>query len=335
MAGAVEARYFEPEGGSVACSLCRRRCLIAPDRVGACRVRLNEAGRLVLPFAGLASAVAVDPIEKKPLYHFLPGSRVLSVGYLGCNMRCPFCQNHGISQSVDSPTEAVSPRGLVEAARRASCPSIAHTYSEPLVHAEFVAACMEEARAAGLFNVLVTNGQAQAEAARDVLGLCDAANVDLKAWDRSFYSGELGGDLDETLDFIRIAFGLGVRVEVTTLVIPGKNDDDAQIDGIASFIASLSPDIPYHLSAYRPMYRYAIPATPASAVRRLADVARARLRYVYAGNLGAEPSDTACRRCGATLVSRRGYAVDSRGILDGSCAACGEPAPFFAATHRS
>lgn len=324
------AKYFSRDGDDVVCSLCHHGCRIAPGRAGACRVRRNDGGSLALPYAGKASAVAVDPIEKKPLYHFMPGSRTLSVGYLGCNLRCPFCQNHGISQTVDAPTEPVDPASLVEAARRTGCPSIAHTYSEPLVHAEFVVACMRAAREAGLLNVLITNGSASNEAARDVLELCDAVNVDVKAWDGDFYARELGGELDETLAFVKVAVRMGVHVEATTLVIPGRNDDEKQIAEIASFLASLSPEIPYHLSAYRPMYRYSIPPTKDATIRRLASVASGRLRHVYAGNLGAEPQETRCAACGATLVKRRGYAVDPSGLSDdGTCAACGSRAPFF------
>ena len=283
---------------------------------------------MALPFYGMVSAVSADPIEKKPLYHFMPGSETYSVGYLGCNLRCPFCQNHGISQSVDAATRRVDPAGLVAEARAAGCPSLAHTYSEPLVHAEFVAACMKAARDAGLANALVTNGCCGDEAAADVLSQCDAVNVDLKSWDEGFYRDELGGDLESVKRFVTAAVDYGVQVEVTTLVIPGKNDDPAGIAAIAGFLASLSPDIPYHLSAYRPMYRYTIPATKASALRSLADVARRSLRYVYTGNVPGERSVTLCRACGAVLVSRIGYAVDASGLRGERCASCGEISPI-------
>ena len=331
-----EARYYAKASGQLAqCTLCHHRCRIAPGTSGICKVRRNDGGMLVLPYYGLASALAIDPIEKKPLYHFLPGSSVYSIGYLGCNLRCPFCQNYGISQSVAAPAERVSPARLAEDARRAGCPSIAHTYSEPVVHAEFVEAAMRAARAKGLFNVLVTNGCAGMDTAASLLALCDAVNVDIKAWDESFYRDELGGDLDEVRSFVETAFRSGVHVEATTLVIPGKNDSAAQIDGIASFLASLSPDVPLHLSAYRPMYRYSIPATPVSTIRNLAETARRKLRYVYPGNIVGERSITACRSCGSVLVSRHGYSVDASGLRGGACAACGAPSPIVTAAHES
>jgi len=290
---------------------------------------------MTLPFYGMASAVSADPIEKKPLYHFMPGSATYSVGYLGCNLRCPFCQNHGISQRTDAPTWRVEPAGLVAEARAARCPSLAHTYSEPLAHAEFVVDCMKAAREAGLANVLVTNGYCGEEAAAAVLSLCDAVNVDVKAWDEGFYREELGGDLNSVKRFVMMAVEYDVHVEATTLVIPGKNDDPAQIDAIAGFLAALSPDIPYHLSAYHPMYRYTIPATKASTLRSLADLARRRLRYVYSGNLPGERSLTLCRACGAVLVSRMGYAVDASGLRGCRCASCGEPSPIHGARKKN
>lgn len=330
-ASAPEGRYYERlEGGSVRCGLCPHRCVLKDGAVGLCRVRVNHGGRLELPFFGAVSAEAIDPIEKKPLYHFKPGSRVYSVGYLGCNLRCPFCQNYGISQTTLAPSVAYTPAGLARAAKASGCPSLAHTYSEPLVHAEFVIETMVEARAAGLANVLVTNGCALADAASDVLDHCDAANVDLKSWDTAWYRSELGGDLDAVKAFIAMAIEKGVHVEVTTLVIPGKTDKPEDIVAMSKFLAGLSPDIPYHLSAYRPVYKYTIPPTPDATVQKLASLAREQLRYVYEGNIFNESNDTRCPYCGAILVRRHGYAVDASGLKHGACAACGTPAPFVA-----
>lgn len=284
-----EARYWRPEGELIRCGLCHHRCSIAPGRSGVCRVRKNEGGRVVLPYYGLISAAAVDPIEKKPLYHFLPGSAVYSVGYLGCNLRCPFCQNHHIAQDFDAAAAAyASPERLARAALASGAPSLAHTYSEPLIHIEYVMVAMREARALGLKNVLVTNGSAAAEPARDVLALCDAVNLDIKAWDPAWYSEELGGDRDEALAFARAACEAGVHLEVTTLVVPGRNDTDEDVEGIAAFLAGLDPEIPYHLSAYHPAWRYREPPTPVSTLRRLKAVAERRLRYVHMGNVPGE-----------------------------------------------
>lgn len=329
MTVAGTARFFEPRpDGSIRCELCHHRCVIAVGGSGICQVRRNAGGTMVLPFYGHASGLSIDPIEKKPLYHFLPGSQTWSIGYVGCNLRCPFCQNYHISQSTDAATECITPEQLVAGALRAQCPSIAHTYSEPLVHAEFVIECMKQARAAGLLNVLVTNGCARAPASTELLALCDAVNVDIKSFDPDWYRAELGGDLETVMAFIRQAQRLGVHVEATTLVIPGKNDGEAQIAGIAGFLAGLSADIPLHLSAYRPMFRYTIPATPEVTIDHAVAVARRFLTYVYPGNIPRERAATSCRSCGATLVSRRGYAIDTRGLRGSRCAACGAASPI-------
>jgi len=302
---------------------------LAAGSSGICKVRKNEGGRLVLPFAGRVSSVAVDPIEKKPLYHFKPGSAALSIGFVGCNLRCPFCQNWGISQGVDAPTEPLDPGECAALARHARSASVAYTYSEPAVHAEWVIEAMASVRAAGLSNVLVTNGCVLPPASTELLARCDAVNVDLKSWDADFYRRELGGELEAVKAFIAEAFGAGVHVEATTLVLPGANDSDDEIDAMAAFLASLSPDIPYHLSAYRPMHRWTKPATSPESVVRLAAVARRRLRHVYAGNLASERNDDPCPACGAVLARRAGYSVDSSGLAKGPdgearCAACGE-----------
>jgi pyruvate formate lyase activating enzyme len=330
-AGAPIGRFWRsgasPED-SLRCELCPHRCALALGQHGLCRVRLNEGGRLVLPYYGALSAAAIDPIEKKPLYHFLPGSSVYSAGYLGCNLRCPFCQNYHISQTTSVPYERVSPKELIAAALASGCPSLAHTYSEPLVHAEYLLEAMTEARKAGLYNVLVTNGCVLEAPAREILALCDAANVDLKAWDPLWYRGELGGELDAVKDFITLSHSLGVALEITTLVIPGKNDADQDIQDMTAFLADLSADIPYHLSAYHPDYRYAIKATPAATIRRLASIARQKLRYVYPGNLAGESSDTRCPSCGQVLVSRVGYRVSAAGLSGSRCARCGSQSPI-------
>jgi len=324
------ARFFEQRSdGVIQCLLCHHRCTIAAGASGICRVRRNAGGTMVLPFYGHASGLSVDPIEKKPLYHFMPGSQAWSIGYVGCNLRCPFCQNHHISQSTGASTERITPEQLVDGAQQARCPSIAHTYSEPLVHAEFVIECMKHARAAGLLNVLVTNGCARAPASTEMLELCDAINVDIKSFDADWYRDELGGDLETVMAFISEAHRLGVHIEATTLIIPGKNDDEAQIAGIAGFLAGLSADIPLHLSAYHPMYRYTIPATPKATIDRAVAVARGFLAYVYPGNISGERAVTICRACGATLVSRRGYATDTHGLQGSRCAACGAHSPII------
>jgi pyruvate formate lyase activating enzyme len=252
------------------------------------------------------------------------------VGFVGCSFHCGFCQNWHISQSTDAATRFVSPEDLVDIARRERSFAIAYTYSEPLVHFEYVLEASQLARRAGLKNVLVTNGYLNSGPAGDLLPFVDAANVDLKAWDPEFYRRETGGKLEEVKRFIREAAGR-IHLEVTTLVIPTKNDDPAQIEGIAGFIAGLDPGIPLHLSAYYPQHRYTVPPTPPSTVRRLAEVARRTLRHVYVGNLGAETSDTTCSSCGNVLVRRVGWHVEISGVQDGKCSQCGAKTPIIGA----
>jgi pyruvate formate lyase activating enzyme len=324
-------RFYERrEDGRVQCLLCPHRCLIAPGKHGICRVRSNRDGDLELPYYGRLSAVAVDPIEKKPLYHFYPGSEILSVGFVGCSLRCPFCQNHHIAHDTLAPTEYVSPEALVELALKRHSFAISYTYSEPIVHLEYVLDTAGLARRRGLKNVLVSNGYICPQPASELIGLMDAANIDLKTFDPEFYSRELGGGLEEVKGFLSAAAGR-LALEVTTLVIPTKNDSDEEIDALAGFLASLDPELPYHLSAYYPQYRYNLPPTPHALLDRLAAVARRHLRYVYLGNIGMEETNTVCPQCGALLVRRRGYAVSVKGLADGRCSACGTAIPIVGA----
>jgi pyruvate formate lyase activating enzyme len=322
------ARWFEARAdGKVACQLCPHRCLVTEARPGKCGVRRWSAGGLTLPFYGRVSSLAVDPIEKKPLYHFHPGARILSAGFVGCSFHCKFCQNWEISQGTEAATRFLSPEELVAAARREGSFAIAYTYSEPLVHAEYVLESARLARAAGLKNVLVSNGYLNPGPTDEILPFIDAANIDLKGFDESFYRIETGGSLKDVERFLLQAAGR-VHLEITTLVIPTKNDDTSQIEGIARFVASLGKDTPLHLSAYHPDYKYSIHATAPLSLRALADAARRHLRYVYVGNLGAEECDTACADCGNVLVRRRGYSVQVTGVRHGMCSACGAAAPI-------
>lgn len=324
----MEARFFERrEDRKVRCRLCPHNCLIAQDRHGICQVRFNRNGELQLPFYGKLSSIAVDPIEKKPLYHFYPGREILSVGFVGCSFRCPFCQNYRISQDTRIPTELVSPQDLADMALRQGSFGISYTYSEPLVHLEYVLDTARIAQTKGLKNVLVSNGYINPEPAAEMLKLMDAANIDLKTFNPDFYRKEIGGKLEEVKRFLGQASGK-IALEVTTLVIPTKNDSLEEIEAIARFLASLDPGIPYHLSAYFPQYRYTIPPTPPATLHRLAEAARRHLHYVYLGNVGLEETNTACRGCGNLLVRRRGYSVTIKGIREGKCDRCGASAPI-------
>jgi pyruvate formate lyase activating enzyme len=338
------------------CSLCHHRCLIPPGGRGLCGTRENPAGNaagsrvfsegLSLPYYGYVTAAAVDPIEKKPLYHFRPGSRILSLGFAGCNLRCPFCQNWQISQIGKGAPQGrrIKPEDAVALAleKGPSYPpggfsgqtfsegQIAYTYSEPLIHFEFLRDCMEFAHQRGVANVLVSNGCISPGRAEQILPLVDAANIDLKCFSEKTYREILGGDLETALDFIRAARRYGVCLELTTLVVPGLNDGEAELDRCAEFIAALGDTpagpsgrrpVPWHLSAYHPSYRWNAPPTESAALLRAAERARKLLPYVYAGNIAGEKNDTPCPRCGAVLVRRRGYRVESRLSSGGNPAA--------------
>ena len=339
------ARFFDREGGDVIrCRLCPRRCAIASGRFGACGVRGNKNGKGILPFYGYVTALAVDPIEKKPLYHFRPGSGIISAGFAGCNLRCPFCQNWHISQSTGAPGRLMPPGDLVSSAMHENTSSIAYTYSEPLVHIEFLLDCMALAHRHGIANVLVTNGCINSEAADEVLSLADAANIDLKCFSGETYAKILGGAssrdgdpsrpgfLETVLAFIRLARSKGVHTEVTTLVVPGLNDSDGELDACAAFIES--QQIPWHLSAYRPEYRWNAPPTDPVLLEKVRERANKKIRYVYTGNISGGENNTYCPRCNELLIRRRGYRTEIHSLAkpsDGgnycNCAKCGERIP--------
>lgn len=324
------ASYWRPEGEKLRCLLCPHSCLLSEGRFGSCRVRFASGGRLSLPFYGAISAMAVDPIEKKPLYHFHPGSRILSLGFLSCNLACPFCQNWEISQSTDQETRQIPPEGLIAAAREAGSIGIAFTYSEPLVHFEYVRDLAAAFRDAGLKTVLVSNGYLRRDPAREILSLMDAANIDLKSFSAATYADRLKGGLEAVREFIDIAAGM-VHLELTCLLVPGMNDSDGEIQAMTEWVAGINPDIPFHLSAYHPAWKSGIPATKASDLRRALGIARQKLHYVYSGNLPGSEENTLCRGCGALLVSRTGYQARLRDISGSKCARCGKEVPMILA----
>jgi pyruvate formate lyase activating enzyme len=330
-------RFFEAQAeGIVRCGLCPRRCAIQSGNFGACGVRGSKNGAAVIPFYGFVSALALDPVEKKPLYHFRPGSRILAIGFAGCNLRCPFCQNWRISRNTGIQGRWMKPGELIAAALRENSFAIAYTYSEPLVHAEYLLDCMALARRHGIANVLVTNGCVNIEAAREILALTDAANIDLKSFSAESYAKMLGGDLETVLEFIKLALETGTHIELTTLIVPAFNDSDEELDCCAAFIAGLrgasgGPGIPWHLSAYHPEYRWNAPPTDPAFLLRAAEKARKKLAFVYTGNIADAENNTRCSHCGLVLVRRKAYQVETPGLAkpagDGRfyhCAACGE-----------
>ena len=313
--------YKKSDGNKILCELCPNKCEISNSRHGICRIRFNKNGDLDLPLYGKLSAIAMDPIEKKPLYHFYPESDILSIGFYGCSFHCPFCQNYSISQTNKGRFDEKTPEELVVIAKSHNSVGIAYTYSEPLIHFEYVLNSAKIARKNGLKNVLVSNGYINPEPAVELLEYLDAANIDLKAFTDDFYKKEVGGSLAEVKRFISQAAGK-IHLEVTTLVIPGKNDSDEEIESIARFLSGLSPDIPYHLSCYYPTYKYSIPPTPPGTVKRLAELAGKYLNYVYLGNVGSSETNTYCPKCRKLLIKRAGYNVTIKGIEKGRCVSC-------------
>jgi pyruvate formate lyase activating enzyme len=324
-----EASYYAKRAdGKVQCGLCPHNCVIAEDKTGICRVRVNRGGTLFTRIYGEVSSVAMDPIEKKPLYHFHPGSTILSVGTVGCSFRCRFCQNYSISQNPDHVTQYYAPEELVEMAGQRDSVGIAYTYTEPLIWFEYVLDCCRLARKAGLKNVFVTNGYINREPLLELLPLADAFNIDLKGMSEEFYRKTIGGKLQGVLDTItEVASREDIVLEVTTLVIPGYNDSEGEMEKLTGFISSLRPDIPYHLSAYFPMYHFTAPPTPLATLEHLREVAAKKMQYVYLGNVSG-PTNTLCHNCGALLVERRGYSVNTGRYRKGRCEACGTAVPI-------
>ncbi len=315
------ASHWRREDGAVRCELCPHRCLIAPEKQGICGVRENRGGELFALTYGNVAAVQVDPVEKKPLFHFHPGKPILSVGSVGCNFRCGFCQNHHLVEKR-APLFPVTIPDLVRAARRSGAVGISYTYNEPLIWFEFVADCAREFRKAGMTNVLVTNGFVSPEPLADLLPLVDAMNIDLKSMDPEFYRKICGGTLGPVLDTIRQSAG-ATHVEVTTLLVTGENDSDESIRAVVDFLAGVDPDIPLHLSRYMPMHRFTAPPTPPLRLAAAFRIARQILPYVYVGNYPLEGGgDTVCPACGTVVVRRHGYRTDPSGLSGNRCASC-------------
>jgi len=319
------------EGGRVSCALCAHRCDIAPSAFGVCGVRRNLEGKLFTLVYGEVIAASVDPIEKKPLYHFLPGSRSFSIATIGCNFKCGFCQNWQISQASKKDAKAggfaLMPEDVVREALARGCRSVSYTYTEPTIFFEYAYDTARLAREKGLLNVFVTNGYMTSEALEMVRPYLDAANVDLKAFKDETYKKVCKARLAPVLDSIRLMKSFGIWVEITTLVVPGLNDGDDELASIARFIASVDADMPWHVSRFHPDYKYdETGATPAATLKRaLAIGKREGLRYVYVGNIAGFDEDTHCPSCGRVVIGREGFRVREN-VLDGSkCPSCGTP----------
>ncbi|HEK86081.1 MAG TPA: AmmeMemoRadiSam system radical SAM enzyme [Candidatus Aminicenantes bacterium] len=328
-----QAMLFETiEGGKVRCNLCAHRCLLNDGQFGICGVRQNIEGVLYTYVYEEAIAAHIDPIEKKPLFHFLPGSKSLSVATIGCNFRCPFCQNWEISQVrfSDGPAGLKSTllpvKEVVRQALRNDCASISYTYTEPTIFFEYAFDSARLARESGIKNNFVTNGFMTREALETIKPYLDAANVDLKFFKDESYKKICKGRLEPVLESIRYMRELGIWVEVTTLVIPGLNDSEEELRGMAKFLVSVDRDIPWHLSRFHPDYEYhEAPPTPVATLRKAREIGQSEgLRYIYLGNVWGEGENTYCPNCGQLLISREGFWVKSNIIKDGYCPKCGQ-----------
>jgi len=330
--GSAPAILAIPEAdGAIRCVACAHRCLIRPGRSGICRVRREEHGSLRTLVYGELVATAVEPIEKKPLFHAWPGSVAYSVATRGCNFHCRYCQNWEIAQAdregLAPPVIHREPEEVVAAALTAGARSIAYTYVEPTIFIEFVLDTARLAHHAGLGNVLVTNGYQTPEALDLLAPLVDAANVDLKAFSDATYRRVCGARLDPVLETLVGMRRRDIWVEVTTLLVPGLNDDSDELTDLARWlVANLGAETPWHVSRFFPAYRMAdVSPTPATTVAMAAEIGRAAgLRHVYPGNLGAATDDdTTCPGCGTTLIRRRGYRGVASRLVHGACPSCG------------
>jgi pyruvate formate lyase activating enzyme len=320
-----------PDDQRVRCNLCSHRCVIAPDRLGACCVRQNLGGTLYTLVYDRVISQHVDPIEKKPLFHFLPGSHSFSIATAGCNFRCAFCQNWEISQLPrelgEIPGQPATPAQVANAARRAGCASVSYTYTEPTIYAEFALDTARAARDLGLRNVFVSNGYMTEEMLGLMAGLIDGINVDLKAGRGDFYHRMSGAALEPVLANLSTIQRLGIWLEVTTLVIPGLNDSDDELRWVARYLFDqLGEDVPWHISRFHPNYRMMdISPTPAATLERAWRIGRdVGLHYVYVGNVpGHESESTRCPECGTVIIRRVGYHTEVKALRTGKCARCG------------
>lgn len=324
--------YNKGVGGAVSCLLCNHYCKIKDEGVGFCRVRRNSNGILhSLNYAKLVVA-NIDPIEKKPLFHFLPGSLSYSIAAIGCNFKCDFCQNWEISQAqevekIGAKRFKVTPERVVEEAIKNKCMSISYTYTEPTVYFEFAYECAKLAKSQGLYNDFVTNGYMSREALEYISPYLDAANVDLKSFREDFYHKMCKASLKPVLENITLMKKLNIWVEITTLVIPGYNDSKEELSDIACFISSLDKSIPWHISRFHPDYKFTqIPSTSLATLENAYKIGKEKgLKFVYLGNIHTDyGQNTYCSACSKLLIERMGFSVNKRNMKQGKCEFCGE-----------
>lgn len=321
-----EASYYHVYGESVVCDLCPHRCRVPPGGFGKCTARRNSRGKMVAYSYGRISSIAVDPIEKKPLYHYRPGSRIFSVGGIGCNLKCEYCQNYSISMSPigKKRTTYKSAEEIVALCRQQTFDQIAFTYNEPAIWYEYIMDVMECDPGLGL--VLVTNGMVNESPLKDLCRNANAMNIDIKAFTDDFYRKVCGGSLADAKRSCEVVMESGVHLELTYLMIPGHNDGDEEVSRFVQWVRSdLSPDVPVHFNRFHPDYEMmAVPMTPVETLLRAKSIAEENgLNYAYVGNvLADDATDTYCPECGAAVIKRTGYLIDASGLDGDRCAYC-------------
>ncbi len=319
----VEARYYENKNSHVVCLICPHFCKIMPGKLGICRGRKNEDGKLWAINYGETTSIALDPIEKKPLYHFYPGSRILSISCNSCNMRCPFCQNWEISQS-EVKTQFISPDTLVKIYKEHPSIGIAYTYTEPLMWFEYLLEAGESIHKEGGKNVLVTNGLINEKPLLDLIPLIDAMNIDLKTLNPDIYKKTLGGDLDTVKRTIEIGYS-HCHIEITNLLVTGLNDKKKDVNELVNYVSSIDRNIPLHFSRYYPNYKYDKPPTPPKKLEYAYEKAKEKMNYVYLGNIPSEDgAHTHCPKCHNLLIERMYFRAMIMGLKGNKCAQCGE-----------
>ena len=322
--------YEKLDNNLVHCYLCNHHCRIADKKFGFCGVRQNIDGTLYTHVYGKIISSHVDPIEKKPLYHFLPGSFSFSIATIGCNFRCGFCQNWEISQTNirDNPeldsSNFVSCENVVKPAIKNNCKSISYTYTEPTIFFEYALDTARLAKEKGLYNNFVTNGYMTPQALEMIRPYLDAANVDLKFFKDSSYKKICSGALTPVLNSIQLMHKLNIWVEITTLIVPGQNDSTQELEGIANFIAGVDTNIPWHISRFHPDYKFTeYPATPEAILKKAQSLGyQAGLKYIYIGNVYGWGNDTLCHNCKKVLIKREIFNVLENNIKDGRCVHC-------------
>lgn len=309
----------------VICTLCQHYCKIKEGKTGICGVNKNVGDKIECLVYGYPSALAVDPIEKKPLYHFLPATKAFSLGTVGCNFHCPFCQNWHISQtSTIDKSNYFSPQRIVQLALEHQSASIAYTYNEPTIFYPYARDIALEAQKYGIKNVFVSDGYESTEVIDDMVGIIDAVNIDLKSFNEMYYKKELGGNLDKVLENLKHFVQNGIWLEITTLIVPTKNDSDEELTKIATFIAQeLGSHVPWHISAFHPDYKEQdLPPTRTQTLEKAYSIGKeAGLKYVYMGNSGYE-NPTLCPECGEVLIERDYFSIRKNRLINGCCPVC-------------